>query len=169
MHATLQLLDLAKPSAVAELVRQQCGVEAISDRATTVEQLVFSALRSEAVGLAVTHRHHKELYVAAPIGDRLLEGYVDLLVETPTGLVIIDYKTDTANSDAEIEAKLATYSLQAAAYAVALEAVTAQPVLACRFVFCRVGPAIERRVGDLPAAMARVRAALAGPVLGSGG
>ena len=169
VHATLQLLDLAKPSAVAELVRQQCGVEAISDRATTVEQLVFSALRSEAVGLAVTHRHHKELYVAAPIGDRLLEGYVDLLVETPAGLVIIDYKTDTANSDAEIEAKLATYSLQAAAYAVALEAVTAQPVLACRFVFCRVGPAIERRVGDLPAAMARVRAALAGPVLGSGG
>ncbi len=169
VHATLQLLDLSHPLAVEELVRQQCGVEAISDRAATVGQLVWSALRSEAVGLAVNHRHHKELYVAAPIGERLLEGYVDLLVETPAGLIIVDYKTDTANTDAEIEAKLVAYSRQAAAYAVALEAVTAQPVLACRFVFCRVGPAIERAVHDLPGAMANVRAALSDPALGTGG
>ena len=42
--------------------------------------------------------------MSAPVGDRVIEGYVDLLVEGPDGLVVIDYKTDSANSPAEIDA-----------------------------------------------------------------
>jgi ATP-dependent helicase/nuclease subunit A len=160
-HATLQMLDLAAPRDVEAQVERQCQLESIPDLTDTVEALVRSALGSDAVRQAARGPHHQELYVAAPVGDRVIEGYVDLLVETDDGLVVVDYKTDSARSEAEIDAKLAAYELQGAAYAVALEVVTGRPVVDCRFVFCRASGAIERSVADLDAAKARVRAVLA--------
>jgi ATP-dependent helicase/nuclease subunit A len=120
---------------------------------------------SDAVGLARRFPSHRELYVAAPLGDDpdavVLEGYVDLLIDTPDGLVIVDYKTDSVRSAAEVDAKLAAYELQGAAYAVALEITTGRTVSECRFVFCTTGPAIERAVADLAGAKARVVTAMA--------
>jgi ATP-dependent exoDNAse (exonuclease V) beta subunit len=162
VHATLQVIDFESPADLDAQVRRQCDVEAIPDLVPTVAAMVRSALASEAVRLAAGSPHHRELYVAAPVGERVIEGYVDLLVEGPQGLVVIDYKTDSVSSEAEIDAKLATYELQGATYAVAVEAVTGRPVVDCRFVFCRSSGAVERSVGDLPAAMARVRAAVVG-------
>ena len=162
VHATLEYVDFADPANVRDLVDRQCDLEAIPDHADTVEALVRSALGSEAIGLAKLHGIHRELYVAAPLGAVMVEGYVDLLIRTPDGLVIVDYKTDTVSTNAAVDAKVAAYELQGAAYAVALEATTGIPVVDCRFVFCNAGGAIERSVADLPTAMARVRESVAG-------
>jgi ATP-dependent helicase/nuclease subunit A len=161
-HATLQLLDLTDPTDIDAQVRRQCDLEAIPDKVPTVAALVRSALASSAVQLAAALPHHKELYVAAPIGTRVVEGYIDLLVETPDGLVVVDYKTDSAQSEADIDAKLAAYELQGASYAAVLEAVTGQAVVDVRFVFCKASGAIERSVRDVRGAIDRVRAALVG-------
>jgi len=103
----------------------------------------------------------------------MIEGYIDLLVETPEGLVVIDWKTDSASSPKEIDAKLAGYELQGAAYAVALEESTGLNVVDCRFVFCKASGAIERAVTDLTGAKQRVRSAVAAgitmPIADSGG
>ena len=147
----LQLIELAKPDGVGDVVAQQCEIEGIADRTGIVRRLVQAALESSAVALAATHPHFKELFVTAPLGDRTIEGYVDLLVETPEGLIVVDYNDD-------VDAKLGAYELQAAAYAVALEEVTGQNVIDCRFVFCTATGAIERSVVDLPRAKDRVRA-----------
>ena len=160
VHAVLQLVDLAEPQGVGDLVAQQCEIEGILDRTGIVRRLVQAALESSAVTMAAGHVHFKELFVTAPIAGRTIEGYVDLLVETPAGLVVIDYKTDSVRSDEDVDAKLGAYELQAAAYAVALEEVTDQTVSECRFVFCTAGGAIERTVVDLPAAKERVRLTL---------
>jgi ATP-dependent helicase/nuclease subunit A len=164
VHATLQLVDLADPRLLDAQVRRQCEIESIPDLAEQVVRMARSALDSHAVKLAVAHRHHKELYVAAPVGSRMIEGYVDLLVETPAGLVVVDYKTDGVGSEAEIDEKLAGYELQGAAYALALEAVSGQRVVECRFVFCRPAGAVERSVSDLQDAVERARHILEGPV-----
>ena len=156
VHATLQIVDFDEPVELEAQVRRQCELEAIDDLADRAIGLVRAALASDAVRLAARSPHHRELYVAAPIGDRVIEGYIDLLIETPDGLVVIDYKTDSANTEAEIDAKLATYELQGAAYAAALEATTGLTVIDCRFVFCRPGGAVERAVPDLRGAIARV-------------
>lgn len=160
VHATLEHVDFNDPANVQELVRRQCDLEAIVEHTDTVEALVRSALASDAVALAAEHGGHRELYVAAPLGDVVVEGYVDLLVNTPDGLVIVDYKTDTATTPAAIDAKVATYELQGAAYAVALEEATGIDVIDCRFVFCNTAGAVERRVPDLVAAKQRVRDAV---------
>jgi ATP-dependent exoDNAse (exonuclease V) beta subunit len=159
-HATLQVLDLADPRDIDAQVRRQCDLEAIPDKVPTVAALVRSALRSSAVQLAATNPHHKELFVSAPVGARVIEGYIDLLVETPDGLVVVDYKTDSATSDAEIDARFATYELQGASYATALEAATGQRVAEVRFVFCKASGAIERSISDVPAAIEQVRTTL---------
>ncbi|MGY6500658.1 MAG: UvrD-helicase domain-containing protein [Acidimicrobiales bacterium] len=164
VHGVMQHVDLAEhtPATLSAEATRQCDLEAIPELVDTVVALAASALGSSAVSDAARSRHHREVYVAAPLGDRVLEGYVDLLVETPEGLVVVDYKTDAVRSDADVDAKLAGYELQAAAYAVALEASTGLSVARCRFVFCRTGGAIERDVSDLPGAMDRVRRAVAG-------
>jgi ATP-dependent helicase/nuclease subunit A len=157
VHATLQLTDLAHPVDIDEQAARQAELEAVPDLADTVAAMVRSALDSAAVAAAVAGTHHKELYVAAPVGRRVIEGYIDLLVETPDGLVIVDYKTDTVRSESEVDEKLATYEVQGGAYAVGLEEATGLPVVDCRFVFCRPGGAIERSVTDLDAVKRRVR------------
>lgn len=162
-HAVLQMIDFANPVDLDAHVRQQCAVEAIPEHVGVVALLARSALNSEAVQLAINQQHHKELFVAAPVGDRVIEGYVDLLIDTPEGLIVVDYKTDSARSDAEIDAKLATYALQGASYAVALEAVTGRAVIDCRFVFCNTKGANERSVEDLEGLKAQVRALLSAP------
>ncbi|HSL57648.1 MAG TPA: UvrD-helicase domain-containing protein [Acidimicrobiales bacterium] len=164
VHATLQVVDLADPVGLDTIAARAAAAEAVPELTPTVVALVRSALASDAVQLAVAHEHHREVYVAAPVGDRVLEGYVDLLVVTPDGLVVIDHKTDAVRSEAEVDAAVAAYELQGAAYAEALARTTGLPVVEVRFVFCRAGAPIERRVVDLDAARARVIAQLtAGP------
>jgi ATP-dependent helicase/nuclease subunit A len=157
VHATLQFTDLAAPAGLEAQAARQADLEAVPEHAAVIAAMARSALASDAVQLAAKSVSHNEIYVAAPVGDRVIEGYIDLLIETPEGLVIVDYKTDTVASEADVDAKLATYELQGAAYAVALEESTGMPVVDCRFVFCRPSGAIERRVVDLDAAKDRVR------------
>ena len=95
--------------------------------------------------------------MAAPVGERLLEGYVDLLQQRDDGLVVIDYKTDAWEDDADLDAKVERYRLQTAAYATALEAATALPVVDAILLFLGDDGAVERHVPDLPAAMEQVR------------
>ena len=158
VHATLQFVDLAALVGLEAQAAHQADLEAVPEHADLVAAMARSALSSEAVQLAVKSVSHREIYVGAPVGDRVIEGYIELLVETPDGLVIVDYKTDTVASEADVDAKLAAYELQGAAYAVALEVSTGLPVVDCHFVFCRPSGAIERRVADLAAAKDRVRA-----------
>lgn len=160
VHATLEFVDFDEPVGLRPLVDRQCDLESIPEYGDTVEALVRSALGSHAVSLARGHETFRELYVGAPLGAVMVEGYIDLLIRTPEGLIIVDYKTDSATSPAAIEAKVAAYELQGAAYAVALEVTTGLTVLDCRFVFCMSGDAVERSVADLDAAKQRVRHAV---------
>src|SRR5207249_8726068 len=160
VHATLQFVDLGAPVGLEAQAARQAELEAVPEHADLIAAMARSALASDAVQLAAKAVSHREIYVGAPVGDRVIEGYIDLLVETPDGLVIVDYKTDTVDSEADVDAKLAAYELQGAAYAVALEVSTGTPVVECRFVFCRPYGAIERRVAELEGAKSRVRSHL---------
>jgi ATP-dependent exoDNAse (exonuclease V) beta subunit len=156
VHAVLQSVDLASGDGAAELARAQAAAEGVDAKADEVERLARAALASAAVRQAVAHRHWREVYVAAPVGDLTIEGFVDLLYETPDGLVVVDYKTDTVRSDAELDSAVDRYRLQAAAYALALERSLGTPVARCTFVFVSGGKPRQRDVRDLPGAVAEV-------------
>jgi len=161
VHAVLESVDLVTGAGTDGLSVTHATLEGIPERASDVAVLVRRALDAPVVRTAAAGKHWRECYVAAPSADRVLEGYVDLLIRTPDGLVVVDYKTDTVRDEREADERVARYRLQGAAYAVALEASTGEQVVEAVFVFTSAGAVIERRVSDLDAAKAEVRAILA--------
>ncbi len=151
VHGVLQLIDLSEPddADVRALCASQAWVESVPEHVETIEASVRSALSTDIVDSCRTARHWKELFVTAPVGEITIEGYVDLLVETPDGLVVVDYKTDAVRSERDIDAKLERYSLQGAAYAVAVEMATGMIVADVQFVFAQASGPIVRSIDDL--------------------
>jgi ATP-dependent exoDNAse (exonuclease V) beta subunit len=109
---------------------------------------------------AVANQFWRETYVASPVGEHTLEGYVDLIYRTLDGLVVVDYKTDALDDD-DLDAALQRYRLQGASYALAVGQATGEPVVRCVFLFLHRNGARERDVDDLPTAIDEVRAFLA--------
>ena len=160
VHATLQLVDdPADTERLVQLATRNAEAEAVPHAVATIVALTRSGLRAPSVQAARTApRSWRELYVAAPLGAHAIEGYIDLLYETPDGLVLVDYKTDRIHDEADVEAKLTRYAPQAAAYAVALEASTGLVVTQARLVFCTMQDPIDRAIPDLAAAKQQIRA-----------
>jgi ATP-dependent exoDNAse (exonuclease V) beta subunit len=163
----LQTVDLATGAGLDDAAAAQAAAEGIVGREDAVVARARLALTTRVVQEAVAHGFHREMYVATPVDGITLEGYVDLVYRRPDGLVVVDYKTDAWSDDTDLAAKVARYRLQGAAYAVALEQATGEPVAECVFVFLGGRVAEEVAVSDLPAAMRDVRAALAGSSAGA--
>ena len=163
VHAVLQSLDLANGDGLEDAAGAQSVAEGVPGRRAEIIELARTALASKAVRAAVdSGRFWRELYVAADVDGTVVEGFIDLLYETPEGLVIVDYKTDDAGTPERVQEAMQRYELQGAAYALALErAMPGRKVAACTFVFVR--PSREERIPDLADAMRRVGQLLAAP------
>ena len=168
VHAALQTVDLVTGADVAAAARAQALGEGVPGREQEVRELVEAVRRAPIVRTAVesSGRYWREVPVAAEVEGILLEGFIDLLVETEDGLVVVDYTTDRVDDEDDLDAALARYAVQGAAYAVALEAVLDRAVTRCVFVFARTGAPIERDVEDLDGAKALVRRRLAATAAG---
>lgn len=151
VHGVLQAVDLTGDPTLDAVAAAQAAAEGVDDRADVVAGLARSALQSPVVVEAAAATYWREVYVAAPVGDTLLEGYVDLVFERGDGLVVVDYKTDHVASPADLDAKLDRYRLQLGAYALALRSATGRAVVDARFVFCDLDGAHERSAGAVDA------------------
>ena len=140
----LQVVDLASGDGVDAAVAAQAAAEGVLGHESAIAALARAALASAHVVRASTRSRWRELYVAVPIDGITLEGYVDLLYRDDDGLVVVDYKTDTVRDLATLEARLVQYRVQTAAYAVAVEEVTGEPVVRC--VLCFLDPEGARDV-----------------------
>jgi len=163
VHAVLQSVDLGTGAGLDATARAQALAEGVADREREVRDLAASVLETPLVREAATAGWDswRELPVAAEIDGVLLEGFVDLLVRSPAGLVVVDYKTDVVPGDEDVDAAVRRYTPQGAAYALALEAALGEPVVRCVFVFARLPSAREAEIADLGAATAAARERLA--------
>ncbi|MET0895085.1 MAG: UvrD-helicase domain-containing protein [Acidimicrobiia bacterium] len=160
VHAVLQTVDLATGADLEHIAAAQAASEGVIGKEREIAALARAALSSDVVRDAVAHGYRREMYVAAPVGDHVLEGYIDLTYRNDSGLVVVDYKTDAWRDDADLDDKVARYRLQGASYAVALEAATGEPVVECVFCFLTPDRVVTRSVTDLPQAMHQVRVQL---------
>lgn len=159
VHAVMQTIDLATGNGLAETAESQALAEGIADEAAHVARLAESARTSKAVLAAVeSGRYWRELFVGVEIGGIVVEGFIDLLYESPEGLVVVDYKTDALRDEAATDQAMDRYRLQGAAYALALERALARPVARAVFVFTE--PRTERDVDDLAGAKAEIEGKL---------
>lgn len=163
VHGVLQTVPLDSPPddpVVAAAVAAQAAAEAVADREAVVGQLARDALASPSVRAAAGAEHWRELYASTPVGDRLLEGYVDLLYRGPDGLVVVDYKTAATSDAAELDRRVEGYRFQGASYALVVGRATGEPVVGVTFCFLTPHGAVERHLTDLDTAVAEVEAAV---------
>ncbi|MCH7699225.1 MAG: PD-(D/E)XK nuclease family protein [Chloroflexi bacterium] len=158
VHAVLQSIDLESRTDLESAARAQADAEGIAGRWQEITRMVEAVLESPSIREAVAEgRYWRELFVSAPIGEAGVEGFIDLLYETDKGLVVVDYKTDRAPSEEDLEAALTRYTPQGAAYALAIEEALGRRVERCVFVFAEPGRAREKEVSDLRTAIEQVR------------
>src|SRR5262249_1825411 len=120
VHAVLQTVDLATGDGLDATARAQALAEGIPQRAAEVRALARSVRQAPTVRSAVAGgRYWREVPVAAIVDGVTVEGFVDLLVETLEGLVVVDYKTDQAPGDEGLDAAMRRYRAQGATYALA--------------------------------------------------
>lgn len=147
VHAVLQTIDLATGEGTEETSRAQAAAEGIPDRHTEIARLVRAAVESDVVKRAVASgRFWREVPVAVPIGEGILEGFIDLLFEEDGSLVVVDYKTDSLEAG-ETEDAVKRYRLQAGSYALAIQKATGKPVKEVVFLFLQ--PRREEHMEDI--------------------
>jgi ATP-dependent exoDNAse (exonuclease V) beta subunit len=135
VHSVLQAVDLATQDGIENLARAQAAAEGISQRADEVARLARRACDSEPVRQAIASgRLWREVPIGAPSGDVVLEGFIDLLFETPQGYEIVDYKTDDIRAS-EMESRMDHYRAQGDSYAELVRTITGKTPVAVSFVF----------------------------------
>ena len=158
VHGVLQIVDLRTGAGLDAAAAAQCEAEAIPDRVDEVRALARAALDAPSVREAAAGPHWREVYVCAPVdGDRLVEGYVDLLYRSADGLVVVDHKTAASADPADLDQRVEGYRAQGAAYALAVAVTTGEPVVRVTFLFLTPDGPVERHLEDTERAVAEVR------------
>jgi ATP-dependent helicase/nuclease subunit A len=148
VHATIQSLPWdASDEIIASFAKAQAVAEAIPDEAKRVEELVRWVLReSQAAQRArVAQRALREVPFGVLKDGVMLEGFVDLLIETAEGIEIVDWKTDQIGPE-QVDERLKEYQTQAGLYVYGIEAATRKKVSAVTYVFASAE--VERSPGD---------------------
>jgi ATP-dependent helicase/nuclease subunit A len=131
----LQAVDLATMEGIETLAKAQSAAEGIAQRTEEVTRLAKRACESEPVQRAVASgRMWREVPIGAPSGDVVLEGFIDLLFETPEGYEIVDYKTDDIRPN-DIKGRMDHYRGQGEAYAELVRVITGKTPVAVSFIF----------------------------------
>lgn len=143
VHKVLETLDFSKLYAMPTNDSQNYVDRAVSaavvefkieTQKSTVLKMVNNALQSETISKAMQCKHYKETYIGLPIltsqGRRvLLEGFVDLLIETDDGLIIVDFKTTGLTDEADFEGLTEDYEPQGLAYAYGVGVLTGKRIV----------------------------------------
>jgi ATP-dependent exoDNAse (exonuclease V) beta subunit len=157
VHSVLQTIDLSTGDGIDETSQAQAAAEGIPQRSAEVARLARVAVDSEVVRRAVaSSRFWREVPVAAPMTNGVLQGFIDLLFEEDGNLIVVDYKTDAVDSD-HVDDAAARYGPQGGAYALAVEKATGRPVTEVVFLFLHANRSAA--LPDLPGLAARAESA----------
>jgi ATP-dependent helicase/nuclease subunit A len=156
-HLVLEYLDFAKPCDPGDVERQ---IESMVDRrlltsaqAALVDRPCLEWFLNSSVGRLVCSNAGSLLrelpfYLAVPPGVVdpaiagqpapedcvMIRGRIDLVVDQPAGLTIIDYKTDNVTAET-IQLRAELYAAQMKLYREALTRITGRPVCAAHLIF----------------------------------
>lgn len=137
VHRALELVDLSTKddAVILAAAAGACAELGVPRLMSEVVARVRAALASDIVQAAAVARHWKEVPIVAELDGRIVEGLIDLLYETPDGLVVVDYKTDGVRSSADIDTLASHYSPQLSAYARGVSEATSRDVVAAILLF----------------------------------
>lgn len=167
VHTVLQTVDLDTGDGLRATSQAQAAAEEIPNQADEVAALAQAALESAIVRRAAQGQrdgqaaYYREVFISAPLPNgTLMEGFIDLLLDEPEGLTIIDYKTDSVETPEDVEQAAQRHATQMGLYAWAAGQVTGKPVRQAVLLFLR--PSREHIFDDIPALTQQALAAVDG-------
>ena len=165
VHAVLQSIDIITGDGLEAASRAQAAAEGIPAQWEDVASLARAAIDSDVVRRLASQlaagraNYYREVFVSAPLNGRLVEGFIDLLIDGPGGLVVVDYKTDSLDTAQEVADATARHRTQMGLYALATQEVTGKPVTEAVLLFLR--PKEERSFTDVDALVTEAKEAAA--------
>lgn len=137
VHATIQSLSM-EPTAgmITATSHAQAVAEAVPHMAQEVERLVTWIVTGSRAWKRAgeSGRALREVPFAVETSGHILEGFIDMVIEGPDGMEIIDWKTDRVSAR-DVPARLEEYKLQAGLYVHGLQKATGLPVTRVTYVF----------------------------------
>ncbi len=163
VHRVLERAEPGDTDVLDALAAAEAHAEGIAPAAAEVAALARAALSSPSVRAAAhADRIWRELPLLAAVGETLVDGTVDLCFEVGGEVVLVDYKTDTLESEKDVAAAAARYRLQVGAYALAFETVLGRPATRVVLVFLAApGRAVEHVFAPLAPLAAEAARAIA--------
>ena len=117
---------LVDRDAIHWLLHSDAGKLIRANHASLIRELPFALAYEPPNGNPITD----------PLDQIMIRGRIDLLVPTPRGLSIVDYKTDNVGGQ-EMNERVETYSRQMRFYAQAIKKVAKVPIAAIHLIFLR--------------------------------
>ncbi len=144
VHEILAMIDLKRPISIRNSEFQKSLEILYPGISTEVIALVEKARVSRTLKEAVSaKRMVREMPFSIDIGERLLEGAIDMLFERNGEFIAVDFKTDSVTDEKQIDKRMSEYTVQAAIYSLALSFLPGIHVKEIRFLFLNAG---EERV-----------------------
>ena len=139
VHAALQSVSWQADAAeIDAIATAQAVAEAVPERAGEIAVLIRRALDSDAARRARAGRALREVPFALAQDGVVVEGFIDLVIDSPDGLEVVDWKTDSVPAS-EVERRLEGYRLQAGLYVAGLQAAARRKVARVTYVFVASG------------------------------
>ncbi|MBF4695331.1 helicase-exonuclease AddAB subunit AddA [Fusibacter ferrireducens] len=147
MHKVLEKIDFTQVYTEATL--QKFISELVTSRFLTEQE--FKAIEISKIGQFLSselgirirnERHFKETPFVVKVNEQLVQGIIDLYLETDEGIILIDYKTDFVG-DCDLQKVANQYRIQLDAYKMALESILNKPVIQKVIVFLNYNRAVE--------------------------
>lgn len=136
-HRALNLIDFDANQDEIDRVAFACAAhESIPENADDVSQLISRALSHDIIANSTTFL--REIPISGKIDGHFVEGYIDLLVKTKKGWLILDYKTDTIDTTFTVESKIKKYAPQLSTYTRLLKAIHNIEVCGSALLFLRL-------------------------------
>ena len=111
-------LRALSPREAVERARCATGLSEHLEAAAADVERALGALEREGLTSNLCQAMHLEYPVVGRAGDDMLVGYIDLLLATTDGLVVVDFKTDASDSTSEpLEQVFPAYVKQLGSYA----------------------------------------------------
>ncbi len=116
VHRTLNIIPFNADKGTILRISKSCSQrEGIPELFEEVSTLTSKALSN--IEISNAKNNLREIPVNGIIDNRRVEGFVDLLLETDSGWIVVDYKTDAVKNKKDIEAKVEKYQNQLKIYA----------------------------------------------------
>ncbi|MCD4785974.1 MAG: UvrD-helicase domain-containing protein [Candidatus Eremiobacteraeota bacterium] len=143
-HRVMERIDFESPVDLKNLSIAESTRENVSGLAHVVEKLAGNTLKSDLIKTAIkSGNYRKEFPFTVELDGTVTRGFIDLVIKTNDGFIVIDYKSDDVTPNKIPDHVKNEYSMQIDIYGEAMKKITGGSVDSIYYYFATPGIAYK--------------------------